>query len=374
MKLSPKSLYILPAVLLAAAALWFFGNTSTKNEEVIKIGYFAPLTGPAAETSEQMINAFRLANEMNPEIYGRRIEVVYEDDGCDPKKAVVAAQKLINIDKVDILVSGVCSGSILAAAPIAEAAKIVLITPISSSPKITTAGDYIFRISGTAIQTADGVSGEVLNRLNLKRVGIVYENTEYVVGWKDSFKAKYSSLGGSVSSEEGFGTADADLRSQLTKLALQKPDAIVALANSAGSVNKILNQMNQLGIHIPVVGNEYFSFKQAVTNPYAEGQYASIYKYNSENPIANTLRASFKEKYGVNPDVEVYVAMTYDAYNILRNVAGGCAKHDSNCIRDSLYKVKNYQGASGQITIDSNGDTYREFILKKISNQTLVDF
>lgn len=374
MKLSSKALYISVVIILVVGVSLLLGKSNIKDTDTIKIGYFAPLTGPAAETSEQMINAFRLANEMMPDINGRRIEVVYEDDGCDPKKAVVAAQKLINIDKVDILVSGVCSGSILAAAPIAEAAKIVLITPISSSPKITTAGDYIFRISGTAIQTADGVSGEVLNRLNLKRVGIIYENTEYVVGWKDSFKQKYSSLGGTVSSEEGFGTADADLRSQLTKLALQKPDAIVALANSAGSVNKILNQMNQLGIKIPVVGNEYFSFRQAVTNPFAEGQYASIYKYDSENLIANALRDSFKDKYGVNPDVEVYVAMTYDAYNILRDVAGSCAKRDSNCIRDNLYKVQNYQGASGQISIDSNGDTYREFILKKISNQTLLDF
>jgi len=78
-------------------------------------------------------------------IKGRRINLIVEDDQCDPKIAVSAIEKLINVDKVAVIIGPSCSSSVLAAAPIAEKTRTISMTTIASSPKITYAGDYIFR-------------------------------------------------------------------------------------------------------------------------------------------------------------------------------------------------------------------------------------
>ncbi len=371
--MNKKTIFSTLLVIAVCVILGTYKNESDSN--IVKIGYFAPLTGPAAETSEQMFNSFKLAYSQNPSVNGKNIQVIYEDDGCDPKKAVAAAKKFIEVDKVDILVSGVCSGSTLAVAPIAEANKIILFTPVSTTPKLTHAGDYVFRVSGSSDNVASSTVFEVYNRLNVKKVAVLFETTEYSTSWKDAFKRGYTHIGGTVLSEEGFSTGDTDVKSQLIKLSSLKPEAFVVSANSVMSVNAIANQMKQLGITgIPVIGNEYFGFKQSVENPNTDGFYSTLYKFDSNNISLVNLKKDYKAMFNKFPDVEIYSALTFDGYNILRDVIGRCQIHDELCYKKELYSIKGYEGASGIITIDENGDTYRDLILKKIQNKELVDF
>lgn len=378
MKLKLK---IFVTIALVVCVVYLYNILKLKFElpkgNVIKIGYFAPMTGPAAETSKDMIDAFRLANQLKGKLAKTEIQAVYEDDSCDPKKAVSAAKKLIEVDKVDILVAGVCSGSVLSTAPIAESSKVVLLTPIASSPKISNAGDYVFRISGSASKTAVNISDEIISKLNIKKVGIIYENTDYVLGWRDSFLSTYIQKGGAVTASEGFNTKDTDLRAQLLKIKSSNPVALVALVNSASSVNTVLNQMHELGMSIPVIGNEYFAFKQSIVNSYTEGQYATVYEYDTESPLAVSFRKTFVDTYKRLPDVEVYSALTFDAYNLIYNAINQCDSQRSilrECIKDKLYGTKDYQGVTGSISIDANGDAIRNSVLKKIVGGRLVDF
>lgn len=364
---------VIVLMLIVVVVLVNYKNNEDSN--TVKIGYFAPLTGPAAETSEQMFNSFKLAYSQNPSINGKNIKVLYEDDGCDPKKAVAAAKKFIEVDKVDILVSGVCSGSTLAVAPIAEANKIILLTPVSTTPKLTHAGDYVFRVSGSSDNVASSTVLEVYNKLNVKTVAVLFETTDYSIGWKDAFKRGFTNLGGRVLSEEGFSTGDNDVKSQLIKLSSLKPEAFVVSANSVISVNTIANQMKQLGItNIPVIGNEYFGFKQSLDNPNTDGFYSTLYKFDSNNKSLVNLKKDYKAMFNELPDVEIYSALTFDGYNVLRDVIGKCQIHDESCYKKELYSIKGYEGASGVITIDENGDTYRDLILKQIRNRELTDF
>jgi branched-chain amino acid transport system substrate-binding protein len=373
--MNKKTIFSLIVLLLIAVAAILVTYKNNEDSNTVKIGYFAPLTGPAAETSEQMFNSFKLAYSQNPSVNGKNIKVIYEDDGCDPKKAVTAAKKFIEVDKVDILVSGVCSGSTLAVAPIAEANKIILFTPVSTTPKLTHAGDYVFRVSGSSDNVASSTVLEVYNKLNIKRVAVLFETADYPVGWKDAFKRGFVNLGGQVLSEEGFATRDTDMKSQLLKLSSLKPEAFVISANSVVSVNTIANQMKQLGItNIPVIGNEYFGFKQSLDNPNTDGFYSTLYKFDSNNVSLVNLKKDYKAMFNKLPDVEIYSALTFDGYNVLKDVIGKCQIHDESCYKKELYSIRGYEGASGIITIDENGDTYRDLILKKIQNKELVDF
>ena len=368
-----KKLYVVALIVLIIIVGVSISKNSA-NSQVIKIGYFGPFTGPVAgDTGADVANGFRLAAAQNNTIDGKKVQVIYEDDACDPQKAAAAANKLISVDKVKILVSGVCSGSTLAAAPIAEQNKVILLTPISTSPKITDAGDYVFRTSASSVQTAKAVSA-LIEKLGFTKVAILFENADYTVGWKDAFIAKYTENSqNAIVASEGVNSKDTDVKTQILKLVQAKPQALVYVLNSAVTGLNSIKQTRDLKVSLPIIGDEYFSVNSIVQNPVAEGVYGTVYKYDSNSPALKNLLAQYRSTYHAAPSTEIYPAMGYDGYNVLFNALSQCKSDNPDCVKNELYKVSSYQGVSGVITIDSNGDTAREFTLKQIHNGAMID-
>ena len=345
-----------------------------KDNSIIKIGYFGPLTGPVAGTTGlDVVNGFKIANSMQDMVNGKKVEIIYEDDAYDPQKAVSAANKLIDIDKVNILVNGVCSGSMVAVAPVAENHKIILFTTVSESPKITDAGDYIFRISASSLLSAHAMV-QGLAKLNLNKVGIIFENAEYTVGMKDAFIKEFTANSqNTILANESFGSKDTDLRTPLAIIGKTKPQIFVVFANSTITANIVANQLKDLGIKMTLLGNTYFAAEPARVNPNNEGNYAVAYKYDTSAPSLIKFLSDYKERFGKVPAQDIYAGMAYDGYNVLFKAIQECNGDNPDCIKNSLYNVKGYQGIAGVINIDSNGDTVREFALKKITNGTMVE-
>lgn len=347
-------------------------GTST-DSQTVKIGYLGPFTGPVAgDIGADIANGIKLAALDRPEAGGKKIEVIYEDDGCDPKKATTAATKLVAIDKVKILVS-VCSGATLAAAPIAEQNKVILFTPVSTSPKITDAGDYVFRSSASSIRTAEAVSA-LINGFGYKKAAILFETADYTVGWKDAFIKKFSeNPANTIAAAEGVTTNSADLKTQLLKLSQAKPDVLLLVLNSSILTTTAITQLRDLKINLPVIGNEFMSVQSVVSNPLAEGMYATIYKYDSASPALASLLQKYTDTYHSSPSIAIYPALSYDGYNVILNAIDACKSDNPECLKAELYKTSNYQGISGTITIDEKGDTNREFTLKQIKGGKLTD-
>lgn len=369
---SNRSHWIGLAVVIVVVALMIFFRS--KKDDVIKIGYFGPFTGPvAATTGEDIANGFKLAHSERHEINGKQVEVIYEDDACDPQKAVTATNKLISIDKVNIVVSGVCSGSSFSASTITEKNKVILFTPVSTTPKLTTAGDYVFRTSASAVVTGEAIVKSIQD-MGYKRVAIIYEAAEYPIGIKDAFTAKFSQIpGNAIVATESSMPKETDFRSQLLKVSQTKPDLILIAMNSTVTANAILKQRVEMKIKTPVIGNEYFIQKEVLANPDSDGIMASTYKYDPTTPAFTAFISKYKSIYSKEPSQDIYPALAYDGYNVLFSAMERCGGAQPDCVRDELYKVKDYQGISGVITIDQNGDTKREFVIKKISAGKIVD-
>src|SRR3989338_1342421 len=111
----------------------------------IKIGALLPLTGTFAQLGEDVKNGLEIAREEIKTRYGIAFDIVYEDSSADPKVSVLAASKLINIDKIGVVVGGPGSSANLAAVPIFEKNKTIFIA-ISATPKLNEAGEYIFKV------------------------------------------------------------------------------------------------------------------------------------------------------------------------------------------------------------------------------------
>lgn len=350
-------------------------NGSRKSSgNVIKIGYYGPFTGPVAgDTGADIANGWKMAVEDNHVIGDKKVEVIYEDDGCDPQKATSAATKLLNVDKVDVLVSGVCSGSTLAGVPLAEARKKILFTPVSTTPKLTDAGDYVFRTSASSVKTAEAASS-LLDRLGYKKVAILYEVADFTVGWKDAFTKKFGADSThSIMATESVQSKDLDVKTSLLKITQTKPQAILFIFNSTVSLNAAIKQVADMKIAIPIIGNDYMGVRSVVENPQANGMYASVYKYNSGNPRLIDLLSRYEKTYHTKPSTEIYPALAYDGYNVVFAALQKCNGADTDCVKQALYGTKNFDGISGLISIDKNGDTEREFTLKKIQNGNLTD-
>lgn len=144
--------------LWAAIILAFSFVTITFAEPKIKIGVSTVLSGDAATYGIDMQNAILFANE---KFGDGRYELIIEDDKCDPKTAVSIAQKFANLDKVDFVLGYVCSGAMLAAAPILERAKIPTIVGGASAAAIADTGEYIFRTAPSDRLLAIKIAGYI---------------------------------------------------------------------------------------------------------------------------------------------------------------------------------------------------------------------
>ncbi|MEI8339877.1 MAG: ABC transporter substrate-binding protein [bacterium] len=346
---------------------------SSNKQDTFKIGYAGPLTGAmGVSTGESIFQAFQLANEQHPTVNGKKVEVIYEDDVCDPKKAVNAVQKLIEVDKVDVIVSGLCSGSVLSTAPIVEKAKVVMVSPGAAAPSITNAGDYTFRLAASSV-TAGKAVASLIEKYDYKRIGIIYENNEYPVGWKDAIVSAYENRSDVKIFTEGAPIASSDVRTQIMKIAAQKPDVILVATLTPGMANALLNQLHELKVNKPIIANEVFSLRSVIHNPFAENMLVTVYKYGNSSTDFQKFLADYKQKFNKDIQEDIYGAASYDTYTLLLKTKESCGNSGSDCIKNYLYDTKNWSGLSGTISIDQNGDSSREFVLKVVKGGKAVE-
>jgi len=365
-----KRIFGFMVILLIIYSLIWVSCQKKVEEKVVKIGAILVLTGPDAKAGQSAKQGIEMAvEEINASggLKSRKIKVIYEDDGGEPQKSVSAVQKLINVDKVLAILGPMWSSCVLAVAPIVESKGVVILSPTASSPKITYAGDYIFRNTySDAIEgakTAEFASKE----LKYGKAGILFINNDYGVGLKDAFKRKFEELGGKIVIDEGYDPKTTDFRTILVKVKERSPEVIYIAGYS--EMGQLLRQMRETGIKIPVLSCIMFEISDIakVAGKAAEGVIYAYPSYDPEkgNEITLKFAKKFKEKYGTLPDPEA--AFSYDAVKILALAMkrGGFTSED---IKNALYKIKGYNGVTGKTSFDENGDVIKPVGFKRVQN------
>src|SRR3989344_2301048 len=177
---------VLVVVILAVAAYLVWGPTRDESpmEGTIRIGFIGSLTGEAASYGEPQRDALKLAvDDINSSggIGGRTVEIIYEDGECSGEGGANAAQKLVNVDKVEVILGGSCSSETLAALPIVEKAGVVIVTGSATSPDLVNKSKFFFRVypndsaQGTVLANAAYAKG-------WKNVAVIQEQTDYPLG------------------------------------------------------------------------------------------------------------------------------------------------------------------------------------------------
>ena len=336
----------------------------------ITIGALLPLTGEAAHWGIPPRKAAEMAvDEINRAggIGGRRLALMIEDDRCQPPDGIAAFHKIMATANPAVFLGAVCSGVTLAVAPLAEARRTVMISPASTSPKVTDAGDFIFRIIPSGSVRGKIFAEYLHDERGLRRLAALYINNEGGIGGSGAFKARFTQLGGTVVIEETYEQGATDLRAQLTRIKATDAEGILVGSYPPDTV-LVLQQARELELRLPL-----FLTTEAVQNPdmlRQAGDAANGAVYILAAPAAGAAPQKFAEayeaKFGKKP--ELFAA---EGYDIVRLIAAAITATSATSpsgpdIRDFLYRVRDYAGASGTITFDKNGDVVKPFAIKTI--------
>ena len=341
-----------------------------------KIGVMYPLTGDAAAygLSFQKTTKFA-ADEINAKggVNGRKLELIYEDSKCNPKEGNAAAQKLVNIDKVKVIIGGACSGETMGAAPITEQNKVILISPSATSPDVTKAGDFVFRVAPSDAFAGIVASDYAFKDLNAKKAAIISETTDYAQGLRKVFKENFAKLGGEIVADETYNQEDTDFRTQVTKVKAANPDVVYLLPQAPAKGILLVKQLKEAGFNKQLLTAEVIIGRNVIKENGAEmeGLIGVEQKFDEKNPKAAALMAKYREQAKEEPPFPGYMSGAYDIVYLLADAIGKNG-YDSEKIRDYLYAVKDYDGAVGKITIDENGDPIMEYSILQVKNSQPV--
>ncbi|MBI3573589.1 penicillin-binding protein activator [Candidatus Kaiserbacteria bacterium] len=358
-------LWVVVGIVVIGGLLWW--GTSNKSVSMTdtgttyKVGVLLPLSGDGAVYGEPARNIYQIAvDEINATggINGKPMELVVEDSKCNGQDSANATQKLINIDKVQVIIGGFCSSESLAAVPVVAQAKVALISAGSSSPKLTAISPYFVRN-----YPSDSAQGSILatvayNDKGWKKVAFMQEQTDYALGVQTAFSDAFTKLGGTVTNEQ-FPTETTDFRSIVSKVKGQNPDAVFVSVQTPAVATRIFTQMTQLGWKPKLmVSDTVMGDPQTVSanKGILEGALGAEFGIDATNQKFSGMIASYKAKYGAEPPYQAYAQTEYDSVFIVHDAIAAVG-YDGAKIAQWLHtSVQNWQGAAGSVTIGPDGE------------------
>lgn len=234
------NVYIFFSILICCLAHAAFSET-----QKIALGVIAPLTGPAASMGESLMGAVKIAPQ-------DALQIFYEDDQCDAKRALAAYQKLSRQGVHVFMVA--CSGSIMAIAPYAKSRHELIVTSYSGSAAVRSTGAEVIRFNPDAVSLAEAMAKLFVEELPYKQyanVGILYEEQDYATSLAALLKER---LGSRIILEESYLSVNPSFKTQVTKLKASAIDLLLFIPVSDVAARTLLREMKELHFRKPILG------------------------------------------------------------------------------------------------------------------------
>jgi branched-chain amino acid transport system substrate-binding protein len=328
------------------------GGSTVSDDDVVRLGLITPLTGDLASLGEPMRNATEDYLEMHPEWAGMPVELFVEDGKCNPQDGASAAQKLINVHDIHLLLSAECSGVSLAVAPIAEAAKVPVLSSTSTSPELSGISDFFFRTAPSDVMGGRMIAQAVVDA-GYSKVGLLVTNTDFATAYADQFELNFD---GEIV-KEFVNDGVADFKTVLQKFSSADVDALVHMNQNPVSAGFVARQNVELGMDYQIystdatAGDDFFSTAKDA----AEGQIIVITQPDKSREDTAAAIANYVERHGES-SFEAYQVLQLDAIAVFHQAVESVGL-DGVAIRDYLRGMEAYSGLAGDIEFDENGDS-----------------
>jgi len=362
---------------MGIGAVFLFAGGVGWAQDTIKIGFFAPITGPAAADGASAKHAVELGvKEVNDAggIRGKKVELIVYDDRLNPQEAVAIANKLIEKDKVVGVVSGAYSGPTRVTAPIFQKAGMPMVAGYAVHPDVTwdpkekKANDFCFR-NGFLGEIEGAAAAEyAVKNLKAQKVALIFMDNDFGRAISAGFAERAEKLGAKVLTKQMYKfPGEKDFRPFLTRIKEGNPDLIFAAGYYAEAAS-IVRQAKELGITSKIMGEEGFDSPKflEIAGPAAEGVIiATNLDRDDPRPVVQNFLKNYRSTY--KEDADMVGASSYDALMILVNAIKK-AGIDAKAIQKALLETRDYDGLTGKISRFVQGE-----VVKPVQIQVVKD-
>jgi ABC-type branched-subunit amino acid transport system substrate-binding protein len=372
------------------------GGTST-----LTIGAMLSQTGTVGSAGLDHLLAVQLAvDEINAAggVLGHTLAVVNEDDHSDETRAAAAVQALIDGQHVPAIIGGISSGSTLRAAMVTVPRQVVLASGASTSTLLTGLSPYFFRTC-----PSDALQGQLLAKRavakGFMRVAIAFVPSAYGMGLSDAFSADFAQLGGTVTVALMMPLNQSSYRTLLQQIFATNPDAVL-LVNYAVDATQIIRDY----VSAYALQQTFWFFTDSTQDSsFVAGVGASNFGFPHEGtgsatpsgPAYDRLASAFQARYGKLP--EGFSPHHYDATYLVALSMQEAGKSDGPSLQSHIRRVAdppgivfgpgdwaaaraaiqagskvNYEGASGSVDVDGNGDVIAPYDIWQVQGGQIV--
>ena len=350
-----KFLNRLTPVAMALGALALAGAAHAA--DTIKIGIPQPMTGPNTQYGDQsQAGALTAIETINAKggVKGKKLEPILIDDGCEPKQAVPAANRVVN-SGAKFAVAHACSGVTVAAVKVYEEEGIVGITPGATSPLVTDTikPHFFFRTIGRDDQQGPYAANYIAKTLKPKKVAVLHDKQTYGSGVATQVKDALAKQNVNVALFEGINVGDSDYSAIITKLKSAGVD-LVYFGGYHPELGLLLRQSREQGLKVQFMGPEGTANQDlvAIAGPAIDGLLVTLPADFTKLPGNESIVKAFKDAKR-DPD-GAFQMPAYAAVQILADSINAVGE-DPAKVADYMHKTK-FSTGIGPVEYDAKGD------------------
>jgi branched-chain amino acid transport system substrate-binding protein len=361
------------AVIGAASSALLLPQLAHAQSGKVRVGLMLPYTGTFAQLGVAIENGFRMAvDQQGGKLGGREIEWFKVDDESEPPKGIENANKLVQRDKVDVLVGTVHSGVQMGIQKVARDSGVLNLIPNAGVHAATRSlcAPNVFRTSFSNSQPTRALGKAMVERGHKRAVWITWK---YAAGDEafEGFKEGYLAAGGTIIKELGLPFPQVEFQALLTEIASLKPDA-VACFFAGGGAAKFIRDYAAAGLKgkIPLYGSGFLTEGVLeAAGPAADGIVTTMHYSDSlDTPRNRQFRLDYAKTFRLQPDV--YAVQGYDTGLLLAQGANAVKGDMAN--KAALYKAlqsATIDSPRGKWTMSASHNPIQDIYLREVVNK-----
>jgi branched-chain amino acid transport system substrate-binding protein len=352
--------------------------SGASGDKVVKIGVFEPATGDSGAGGKQEMLGMQYANQETPtvDIGGTtyQVELVYADNGSSTDKATSAASELVS-KGVSVVLGSYGSSVSIAAGPTFDENGLAAIGVTCTNPQVTAGNDYYFRICFLDPFQGTVLANFAMEKFQAKTAYCLGElGNEYDQGLIKYFQQAFEAAGGKVIADS-FPTNNSDFTSYLNKAKSENADVFFCPVSIAYST-QIVDQAAAQKVTFPLLGGDTLDSNKvlsAISGKDVQLYVSTFYQEGGSKKFDDGIKAWLNKdsqamtNNGGNDTIAAVTAMGYDAYYVALEALKAAGSTDPGAVKAALPGVT-YEGVSGKIAFDDQGDAVRDTAYIKMAN------
>ncbi|MCG8616180.1 MAG: ABC transporter substrate-binding protein [Desulfobacterales bacterium] len=332
----------------------------------VRVGAVFSITGPAAVTNGPSLSGIRRAiDELNLRggILGHQVELLEFDNRSTPLGSKTAAEAAVAAGVITVFGAAYSSHS-LAMAPVLQSARIPMLSPVSTIPRLTRMGNYIFRVCYNDLFQGRVMAAFAIEYMKSKTAGILINaDSSFSETLGDRFNKDFTAMGGQVLFIRHYLEKSVDFSDAIRIMGSASPDILI-LPGHVKDSGTIIKQARQKGINAPFIGGDGWSdlMYEPAGSFLAGSYYTTQWHPNFPGEKSRQFVARYKKNgWFLNPGS----ALAEDCVFLFADALARAGGFHTEAIRDAIAGTTYFNGVTGQIRFDENGDTVKPAVILK---------